>query len=466
MKTRVLFLNPPSPDGRRYNRHVMDPHVSKGNYLYPPYDFLMLSGYFHPSDRYELTIIDGVALRLTPRACLDRVRQMRPDVVLALTSPQSHRGDLEFLAELKRDLGMPLFTMGAVQHARRLAFLMAHPWMDGLVLEALGDDFARYLNGETGPFENLVLRNAECHSGHAKPAGRFEMPLPRHDLLDLRRYRYPGMRTDRFTTTLTSYGCPFQCTYCEAPGFGFRYRTPALVVDELRFIRSLGVRELCFKDWTFAANRRQGEMLLDAMMDANVGIEWFTFTRAEVLDRDLIRKMKRAGCHTLQIGVETAQTDILIRYKRRVEKERLEDVFRACREEGIATLATLILGLAGDNADDICRTIDYVIRLDPDYASFNIITPLIGSRLRDEWEQAGLVDPDEYEIQDATRATVRGVTLPPEELAALRDLAVRRFYFRPSYLLRRVRNLRSLPQLRSQLAVGWSLFRQHLLRAS
>jgi radical SAM superfamily enzyme YgiQ (UPF0313 family) len=467
LKQKLLFLNPPSFDGRLYNRHVMDPHVSKGDYLYPPYDFLLLSGHFHPSERFELEILDGVALHLGADECRSRVASFAPDVIVALTSPQSHRADLEFLEALKRQSGARLLTMGAVQHSRKRAFLEQHPWMDGLVLDAIGDGLLRHLSGEPGPHAKLLLRDdPPGWSGDERSARDFELPLPRHDLLPLERYRYPGMVTDRFTSILASYGCPFQCTYCEAPGFGYKYRPAESVLQELRFIRSLGVREVCFKDWTFAANRKQAEALLDAIIAADLGMHWFTFSRADVLDRPLIVKMRRAGCHTLQIGVESAQTDVLVQYQRRVDKQRLEEVFRTCREEGLSTLATLILGLHGDDEAGIRNTIDYVLTLDPDYASFNIITPLVGSRLREEWEAAGLVDPEAYEVQDSTRASLDHVSVSPERLTYLRDLAVRKFYFRPSYLLRRVLKLRSWHQLRSQSSVGLSLLRSHVLRWS
>lgn len=464
MKQKILFLNPPSPDGRIYNRHVMDPHVSKGDYVYPPYDFLMLSGHFQPSAGFELVILDAIALGLSVEQCRTHVRALRPDVTVAMTSPQSHRADMEFLASLKQEIGGRMFTMGAVQHSRKRSILERHPWMDGIVLEAIGDGLLRHLSGAPGPHARLLLReDPPGWTGEGQPLKSFDLPLPRHDLLPLERYRYPGMRTSRFTATLASYGCPFQCTYCEAPGFGYRYRPVDSVLAELRFIRGLGVSEVCFKDWTFAASRQQAELLLDAMIEAQLGIQWFTFSRSDVLDRPLIKKMRRAGCHTLQIGVESAQTDMLVQYRRRVDRARLEEVFRACREEGMSTLATLILGLSGDDEAGIRNTIDYVLALDPDYASFNIITPLVGSRLRDEWEAAGLVDPEAYEVQDSTRATLEHVGVSPERLTYLRDLAVRRFYFRPSYLLRRVLGLRSWHQLKSQSAVGLSLFRNHVL---
>lgn len=290
--------------------------------------------------------------------------------------------------------------------------------------------------------------------------------MPRHDLLDFRRYRYPGMWTRRFTATLASYGCPYKCTYCEAPSFSYRYRTPAKVLEELRHIRSQGIREVCFKDWTFAARRKDTVELLDAMIDEKLGMRWFTFSRANVLDRKLIRRMKRAGCHTLQIGVEIAQADLLEKFRRKIDKERVEAIFRTAREEGVATLATLVLGLPGDDEKGVLETIDYTIRLQPDYASFNLVTPLVGSVMRDEMEETGRIDPEAYEIQDSTRASIGGLEIAPERLEALQDLAVRRFYFRPSYLWQRLCAIRTPSQLRHQLAVGWSLFRQHVLSSS
>lgn len=458
-------MNPPSFDGRLYNRHVMDPHVSKGDYLYPPYDFLLLSGFLHPSEEFDLHIVDAIAERLSAEQVLGRVTSLDPDTVVALTCPQCHEHDMQFVRAVKDATGATLLTMGAVQHARKRQFLERYPWTDGIVLESLGDGLVRFLRGEEGPFPKVLLHDdPEGWIGEDfAPAREFTFPLPRHDLLPLSRYRYPGMITSKFTSVLASYGCPYRCTYCEAPGFGFRYRDPEEVIDELRFIRSLGVREVCFKDWTFGAHRGKTDALLDAMIDADLGIRWFTFSRVDVMDREFVRKMARAGCHTIQIGVESAAASLLEDFQRKVDREKLEEVFRACREEGVSTLATLVLGLPGDDEEGIMQTIDYVIELDPDYASFNIMTPLLGSQLREEWERSGIIDPDVYETQDSTRASLEHLDISPDRLLSLRDLAVRRFYFRPSYMVRRLLRARSFHQVLSQMIVGWSLFRNHVL---
>jgi radical SAM superfamily enzyme YgiQ (UPF0313 family) len=217
------------------------------------------------------------------------------------------------------------------------------------------------------------------------------------------------------------------------------------------------------EDWTFAANRKHAHAILDGMIERNLGLQWFTFTRAEVLDRELARKMKRAGCNVVQMGVETVSSELLPQFRRRSDNTRLREAFRICREEGLETLGTFILGLPGESEDSIHKTIDFVLELDPDYASFNIITPLLGSELRQQWEDKGFVNPEEYEVQDATKATLNHLDLPPKRLLALRDEAIRRFYFRPRFIVRRLAKTVSVPQLRAQARTGWSLFRQHVL---
>ena len=457
MKSKVLFLNPPSPDGRLYNRHVMDPHVSKGDYLYPPYDFLLQSGFFAPHDRFSLEIVDAIALGLSAEAVRARIAERAPDAILALTAPQSHQGDMAFLQDVAEKKGTPVFVMGAVPHARRGEVLERNPWIKGLLIDPLSSSLRDHLDGAGGPLPSLLLPGFQA-APDLKPR-TFSIPLPRHELLPLRSYRYPAMWSDSFTSVLSSYGCPFQCTYCEAPGFGFRQRAPEETFEELKYVASLGVREVCFKDWTFGANRAQTEDLLKRMIDARLDLHWFTFSRADVLDRELIKLVKRAGCQTLQIGVESAQTDALKKYQRKMDASRLRDVFKTCREEGVSTLATLILGIEGDDEKGIDSTIRFVLELDPDYASFNIITPLLGSKLREEWESQGLVNRDDYEGQDSTRAALGTATLSPQRLEQLRNQAIRRFYFRPSYLARRLKELRSPRHFLGQARVGLGLFR-------
>ena len=128
-------------------------------------------------------------------------------------------------------------------------------------------------------------------------------------------------------------------------------------------------------------------------------------------------------------------------------------------------MATLVLGLPGCDEESFQKTIDYVIEIDPDYASFNIITPLLGSKLRANWESQGLVDSEIFENQDSTRA-IKNLGFEPEHLIPWRDHAIRQFYFRPKYILRRLKKCLTWSQVLNEAQTGWHLFLQHVLKRS
>jgi radical SAM superfamily enzyme YgiQ (UPF0313 family) len=176
--------------------------------------------------------------------------------------------------------------------------------------------------------------------------------------------------------------------------------------------------------------------------------------------------MKRAGCRILQIGVETVENEVLEKLNRKNSLDRIQEVFTVSREEQILTMATVVLGLPGSSEEGMRKTVDFLLELDPDYASFNIMTPLLGSKLRAQWEELGYIGPEEYDIQDSTRAAFGHLGISPEHLTKIRDDAIRRFYFRPSYLLKRLRYSNSMRQILNETKTGLSLFLRHILRNS
>ena len=83
------------------------------------------------------------------------------------------------------------------------------------------------------------------------------------------------------------------------------------VLAEIESLQALGVRELFVQDQCFGQPRAPFEALLDAMIDEDLGFGWWTFSRVDVIDRELLRKMRAAGCHTLILGVESSSEEIL-----------------------------------------------------------------------------------------------------------------------------------------------------------
>jgi radical SAM superfamily enzyme YgiQ (UPF0313 family) len=212
--------------------------------------------------------------------------------------------------------------------------------------------------------------------------------------------------------------------------------------DELRFLARAGYREIHFKDLSFAADPPFYAALLQRMVREKLGLTFSCLARADELQPDLVRRLKEAGCHLVHVGVESASERTLERVNKGLSLDHVRAAVEACRREGIEVLASYVLGLPWESRDDVERTIELAVALDTDYASFNVYTVRAG------WPPADREWPPEAHARDY-------------DLALMRHRAYRRFYFRPSYLLGRLRTDLTPTRLRLASASGWELLRRH-----
>ncbi|MCK7580899.1 MAG: hypothetical protein MZV65_38315 [Chromatiales bacterium] len=91
---------------------------------------------------------------------------------------------------------------------------------------------------------------------------------------------------------LTDFGCPFPCRFCVMSGLGHRLRPIGEVIEELGWLSGRGVRELFVTDQCFGAARRRSLELLETMARHVPGLGFTTFTRADLLDADLVRAFR------------------------------------------------------------------------------------------------------------------------------------------------------------------------------
>ena len=456
MPIKVALLAPP---GRRlYLRDYYCSKVSKSNYLTHPVDLLMLSGRL--AERFELRVIDAVADRLNERVCRDLLEQFAPDVIISLIGAVSLEEDLAFLGGLTRR-GRRLIVTGDVVLDDTLRWLESHPFVDAALLDFTDSDVIRYIEGDKGPFTTVVPAGQAGERRYERPLNQeFSLPVPRHDLFTSPNYRYPFLRHKRFATVLTDYGCPHRCAFCIMGTLGYKYRPVDNVLAELQFVRRLGIRDIYFSDQTFGAQEERTVALCRRMEEERFGFNWACFTRADLITERLLGAMQRAGCHTVKIGVESASDDILEAYRKGFPTGQVREAFRICRQLGVRTVATFILGLPEETVETALATIRFAKELDCDYASFNVAVPRAGTMLRTAAIGSGLISPDLQTMdQSGTEIAMPTRTLTVEQLEHLRARAIRDFYLRPPYLLRRALGIRTLHELREHLVEAWALLR-------
>ncbi|RJP68020.1 MAG: radical SAM protein [Candidatus Abyssobacteria bacterium SURF_17] len=456
--SRIVLLN--LPGKRLYIRDYYCSKVSKTNYLFAPCDFLMLSGRL--KERYDVRFVDCIAERLSEPACLTKLSALAPQAIVFLAGSVSWEEDAIFLRKLKGHFPDTLLIgTGDIFLEDGNKVLESNPAIDAAILNFSTDDIMRFLAGDA-PFNMIIRDNGK--KARALPMRRgayeaFSMPIPRQEIFMRRQYRLPFVKRP-FATVLTDFGCPFRCSFCIMSTLGYRYRETANVLEELDLIQSLNIRDIFFIDQTFRPRRSDNMELCEAMIARKYGFKWICYSRVDVVDEDILARMKEAGCTTIMFGVESGDPEILERYRKGYTLERIHETFALCKMLGIRTVATFILGLPDDTEESCRKTIELACSLECDYASFNFAVPRGGTKLRTEAIGAGLIDSTVTVMdQSGTFFVMPTHTLSTEQLRRLRRLAVRKYYLRPRYILKRLRALTSPQEFGEMLYAGISLFR-------
>jgi radical SAM superfamily enzyme YgiQ (UPF0313 family) len=304
----------------------------------------------------------------------------------------------------------------------------------------------------------------QLRKGDIRPV-EFAFPVPHHEKFPLKKYLLAHGRRSPFTTAMTNFGCPFSCSFCPASVLGFKYRAVENIMEELRHIAGLGIKEIFFTDFTFEARRSNTLDLCRRIVEEGLDLSWVCSSRANTLDDELLSWMKKAGCHTLLLGVENGDEGLLARYSKGVTKEQLRRAFSLCRKYRIRTLGHFIIGLPGETEETVRKTIDFSKELDCDIASFNIAVPALGTPLREAALKNGWLQEDVMEF-DASESypTLETPEFARHQAWEWRNRAVREFYFRPSYIWKMAASTRSLNQWKILVLNGWAVLKGSLAK--
>ena len=272
-------------------------------------------------------------------------------------------------------------------------------------------------------------------------------------LLDMTSYSMPYLPGKNVASMIISRGCPYHCSYCDAyisQGRKLRLRSPLLIVEEIKSImQDFGIRHFSFKDSTFTLDRNHTLEFMKEIQRNALNISWRCNSRVDRVDPDLLREMKKAGCHMILFGVESGSQTILDTLQKGTTVEQAIEALRMTRETGIKTYASFMLGNPGETPETAQQTINLAKKLDPDIAIFFSTiaypgTTIYSDALRDNLVQKQWWHPRHYQGEERSFAkwiSSKGGTLKIAGFDHARWIkkAFREFYFRPRFILRAMR---------------------------
>lgn len=283
---------------------------------------------------------------------------------------------------------------------------------------------------------------ADCLRGELKPLYSFaqdlqnlvdihDAPLPRTSPKTMKHFAQSS-----FGTADTSRGCPFSCSFCtiiNVQGRKMRERSPKGIAAMLRRnYRDLGITFYFFTDDNFARKKlwRETFEALIQLREEGIPISFMMQVDLARKPKDFVALAAKAGCTQVFIGMESVNPQNLkAEGKGQNKVEEYRDIIKEWHEAGVVVHTGYIIGLPWDTREGVRRDIDFLMNeIEPDQASFFMLTPLPGSCDHREMKQRGeWMDPD-FNKRDSFHATINHPRMSAEEWTEAYEEAWKTFY--------------------------------------
>lgn len=300
------------------------------------------------------------------------------------------------------------------------------------------------------------------------------LPFPARELLGDANLYIPPPATYRrkpVAVLMTSRGCNRRCIYCfqidKERKSGIRYRSVENVLKEIEYCIAQGYREIKFIDDTLAADYDRAMQIAQEIKSRKLDFTWFASACVNQVDKPLLKAFKEAGCWAILFGAESGVQKNLNTIKKGTTPEQIKRAVKTAQDVGLKVSTPFMFGIPGETFEEGLQTIEFAIELDPDMANFHAITPFPGTYLYDNLDKYGTVSD---ELTDFTYQGAAFIphTMTREDILTLRQIAFKRFYSRPSFIIKKLLELRNpndfIVAAKSIRSLFWLVMKSGLFR--
>jgi anaerobic magnesium-protoporphyrin IX monomethyl ester cyclase len=465
---RVLLVNPPL---RRMVSANVPAFVEEERGTYPPMGLLYMAAYLREKGPkgVEVKVLDTVLEDLSDAQIEETLRREAPDVVGTQVLTFTLLDSLA-VTQLAKKVNPQVVTVLGGRHCDIYpAETAALPGVDYVITGEGELAFAKLIERLGDPSELECIPGLTFRRGDrliSNPLRMIdnldELPFPARDLTSYRDYRFLLAKKSIFTTLITSRGCPYGCSFCDEGHKRFRAVSAPRVVDEIMDCKQrFGIEQFFIFDSTFTVDRRRVLDLCDLLVQRRAGIVFDVRSRVNLIDEEVLQALKRAGCVRIQYGVESGNDAVLRAINKHIKVEQVRATVKLTRKYGFEILCDFMLGLPGETEKEAEDTVRLALELPIDYAQFAITVPYPNTNLYRYGIKQGIFDDywRAFSAHPTPDFTPRlwEEHFAREQLITLMMRAYERFYYRPAYILREFRNMRSLTEVYHKTKAGLHL---------
>ncbi|MBN2890729.1 MAG: radical SAM protein [Bacteroidales bacterium] len=459
MNKNILLINPPQENTLQAG--IEDDFVDIIGY-YPPLG-LMYMATMLKNNGYDVKILDCVPMNIRYDKIKSIVADFQPFAVGISTFTMSMI-DVLNTAKVVKDISSNIHVILGGHHTLLYPKQsVKYSNVDYILIGEADYTFPQLLNALENDFSDEEIlkiqgvgfyRNGveKINYSRAIVENLDDLPFPDRSMLPMEIYQSIVGRNKMVATVMSSRGCPFKCTYCYTPSKKYRSRSTENIMQEVRYLISLGYKEIFFFDDLFALKPEKVIEFAKALVVENIKIDWSFRGRINAVTEEMIYEVKKAGIHRIQFGIESGVDKTLKRVKKGITTEQIINVIKWCKKAKITTIGNFMIGLPDETEADINETLKFSRKIGLNYSQYSILVPYPFTEIYTEAMQKGLFSKDYWlEFSNDPYGTYKNFkveywteTVSEEFLFKTIKQSFKRFYFRPITILNKLREIRTL----------------------
>lgn len=444
MKRRVGFIIPNTDRNVRYGK------LSKlGSYL-PSLGIAYIAAVAE-KEGHQVSIIDAEVKNLSDEEVVAQVSSLDLEVVGFQTFYNTIPACFRLAEKIKAVNKNVIVIFGGIQSTLFPDVSLENISVDYVVVgegEVIFRNMLRHLDSrdELRKVNGIAYRDAGTVVTTPRESNIMDLdtlPMPARHLFFMDLYQSSAnLRGKRNLHIMSSRGCPFSCAFCESHktfGKTNRFHSTSRIIEELIALRdNYGADAIQFYDESFTLNKERIYDLCSAIKKEKINLPWSCFTRVNLIDIELLRVMKLAGCYQIFFGVESGVPRLLKLIDKKHTVEQIRKAFQITNKVKIQTTASFIFGLPTETREEAWQSVQFAKKIKPTFVNFLLFCPFPGTDIYDLSVKSGEIM--EKDISKWSNFNENQVVYLPhgrtkEDVLSSVKNAYKEFYLRPQYYL-------------------------------
>ena len=329
-------------------------------------------------NKYQFELIEQALYELSSEQVLKRFQKFDPDMV-CFSAMSMEAGEMEEIARLvKKEKPNCITVLGGPHASIFYDWALKNSDIDYVVIGEGEETFPELLETleQDKPLDQVkgiaFMRDGQLVLTEPRPfiEDLDSIPFPAWDMIDFDSYHGFLSMTGwvpphRWAFLFTTRACPFKCAYCHCIfGKKVRKRSVENVIAEIELlVNQYGVKQLQIIDDIFNLDLERAKRICDEIVNRGIKVKiaFPNGLRADMMDRELIQKLKKAGCFSIAYAIESGSPRIQKLIHKNLDLEKARQVVEWTYQEGIITHAFTMIGFPSETREEMNQTLEYVL---------------------------------------------------------------------------------------------------------